>query len=147
MKKQTQILLLLVTLFTSNACKDKLDKSCDANFLEADVNGLLWQAMDVTGFKSVGTGGHITISAKANYGAIRQVVIQTPNDVSTGAYTLDPAVFVQSLVIYPGGYSADAGTLTITVHDTNAGIIKGTFDFVGLADGLDVKEGSFCVKY
>ncbi|MBN8679525.1 MAG: hypothetical protein J0M29_14945 [Chitinophagales bacterium] len=143
---KTTALFLTLFLLTGLACKDKLDKSCDANFLEADINNVFWQAEEVTGF-SFGVGGHITIQAKANFGQVREIVIQVPMVVTTGTYQLQTGVFLHSIVVIPGAFQAETGELTITVHDTTNKIIKGTFFFSTPSEGLTVEAGSFCAKY
>lgn len=128
------------------ACKDKLDKSCDANFLEADVNNIPWKAQEVTAL-GTGPGGHISIASMADFGTLRQINIQVPIDVSVGTFQLQTGVFVQSIIVGPGGFQAENGELSITVHDTDAKILKGTFFFSLPSEGLSVEAGSFCVKY
>lgn len=141
-------LALLFGLFALlNGCKDKLDKSCDANFLQADVNGLLWEAQEVTAFKAMGQGGNLTVQAKSAAGEVRELSIQMPNDVTPGTYQLRMDVFTHSIIVYPGAFFPESGELVITVHDTATGVLKGTFAFALPSENLSVQEGSFCVQY
>lgn len=135
--------LLLLLLLSGLACKDKVDKSCDANFLEADVNNIPWKAQEVTAL-GTGPGGHISIGSMADFGTLRQINIQVPLDVSVGTFQLEYGV---SIFVLPGGFQAENGELTITVHDTDAKILKGTFFFSLPSEGLSVEAGSFCVRY
>jgi hypothetical protein len=131
--------LLLLTVF---ACKEKLDLSCDANFLEADVNGLQWDAMKVVGFKSA----QYTVSAEANYGTLRQLDFKLPANIKTGDFDLAPTAGT-GVIVYPGGFFADGGKLNLTVVDTVEHILKGSFELSADFGNLIVKDGSFCVKY
>lgn len=149
MKLKSLIPCLL--LLTGFACKEKLDPSCDANFLEADVNGLQWDATTVKGFKG-GIGGQISISAEANYGDVRMITFGLPCDIGTGDYdlTLIPGVWDYGAYIYPkngGAYYSEAGKMNVTVHDTSARILKGSFEFIADGGNAVIKEASFCVKY
>jgi hypothetical protein len=145
------LVLLFILSLAMPACKEKIDTSCDANFLEADVNGLLWEAMTVKGFK-FGTGGQISISAEADYGDTRMITFGLPCDIKTGDYdlTLTPGVWDYGAYIYPksgGTYYSEAGNMNVTVHDTSARILKGTFEFVAASGDANISKGSFCVKY
>ena len=135
-------LLPFLLLLTGFACKEKLDRSCDANFLEADVNGLPWDAMEIIGFKSA----HFSISAKANYGTLRQLDFNLPGDIKTGNFDLAPTAG-SGVIVYPGAFFADGGNLNLTVVDTAERILKGTFELSAESGNLIVKDGSFCVKY
>lgn len=139
--KQLSLLTLLL-LLTALACKEKLDTSCDVNFLEADVNGLQWDAMKVTGFRS----SQYTVSAEADYGTLRQLDFKLPGDIKTGDFDLAPTAGT-GVIVYPGGFFADGGKLNLTVVDTAEHILKGTFELSAESGNLIVKDGSFCVKY
>lgn len=128
------------------SCKDKLDKSCDVNFLEADVNNVSWHPPEISAFNS-GLGGNITIQAKANFGTMTEMSIQMFSNVKEGTYPLELGLFAQSIIAYPGAFQAETGQLTITVHDTAAHVLKGTFFFGIPSENLDVRDGSFCVTY
>ena len=140
--------LLFILSLALLACKEKIDTSCDTNFLEADVNGLLWEAMTVKGFKG-GIGGQISISAEANYGDVRMISFGLPCDIQTGDYdlTLTPGVWDYGAIIFPGAFWSEAGNMNVTVHNTSARILKGTFEFVAASGDANISKGNFCVKY
>lgn len=140
-------LLILMFGFVGMACKDHEDTVCETNFLEADVNGLLWEASDVTGFGIFSVGGHVNVIAKADYGTVQQIDIQMPVATSPGQYNVDSNNGPYYLIVYPGGIPSDAGQLNITVFDTTTRVIKGTFEFSADLGDLQMKNGEFCVKY
>lgn len=142
---KTLALILTLCLFAFSACKDKEDKGCDKSFLQADINKVLWEAteLSVTDF---GTGGNITLIAKANYGIVRELGIQVLDNTAPGTYDLQSGVFTQS-IFANGTFQAEIGQLTITENDTVGNVFKGTFFFGIPSEGLDVRAGSFCVSY
>ena len=129
-------------------CKDKLDVSCDANFLEADVNGIPWEATLVKGYKG-GIGGQISVTAEANYGTVMMITFGLPCDIKTGDYdlTLIPGTWDYGAYIYPGPFWSESGNMKVTVHDTTTRILKGTFEFVAASGDAYITKGSFCVTY
>lgn len=145
------VLLSLVFCLLGLTCKDKLDTSCDTNFLEADVNGYLWEAMTVKALKG-GIGSQISIIAEADYGDTKMITFGLPCDIKTGDYdlTLTPGVWDYGAYIYPksgGLFYSEAGNMNVAVHDTSTRILKGTFEFVAAFGDASVTKGSFCVKY
>ena len=143
---KTTALLFALLLTGIFACKDDVEKGCDANFLEAEVNNVLWQPPSVTAFNS-GPGGNLTIQAKADYGQVREIIIQMPSAVDVGDYPLQTGLFTQSIIVAPGAFQAEIGQLTISEHDKNAKVIRGTFYFSIPSENLEVLNGSFCAKY
>lgn len=141
-------ILFFVLALLQLGCKDKIDLSCDANFLEADVNGLPWVGTNVKGFKG-GIGSQISVSAELNYGDVRMITFGLPCDIKTGDYDLKltPGVWDYGAIIYPGAFWSEAGNMNVTVHDTDARILKGSFEFVAASGDVRVTKGSFCVKY
>jgi hypothetical protein len=143
---KTPILFFLMLLCTGLACKDKLDKSCASNFLEADVNNIPWQATEVSALNS-GPSGHVTVIAKADFGTVREISIQASGDVVPGTYALQTGVFTSSILVFPGGFQAESGQLIISVHEPASRVIKGTFSFGIPSENLQVLNGQFCATY
>jgi hypothetical protein len=117
-------------------------------FVENSVNGALTTLSDYSS---------IAITAVKNN--LETIGITIPLSLSTpGTYTNFSAIPVQDVIVGQYNlsstefYSSQSGSITITLHDTDANRIEGTFNFVAVpypsgGTGYEITEGSFGVTY
>lgn len=118
--------------------------------MTAKVNGTAWTAVSVFGLYA---NSSITVTANASNGTTIGLTI--PASATTGQ-TLTPLLFGPPSAQYnptPTTFkSADGGQIKITLHDKDAKVIKGTFNFIAVdvlgSDPSDnITEGTFVVTY
>lgn len=118
-----------------------------AGNLSCTVNGQFWGAnQELTASK----GTTLTINAKNNNGSSLSIIL---NDLDTGLYLINAdrnkAIFTESASSYLSSNS-NPGSLSITQHDVQKGVIKGSFQFIGrnaVGATRTITQGSFDLLY
>lgn len=120
--------------------------------MTAKVNGVSWTAASVFGLYSSMTSS-VTITANASNGST--IGLNIPISVKAGQ-TLTPSTFGTTRAQYNPTSStfkgADSGSITVTEHDKDAKVMKGTFNFIaedamGSGPKDTITNGSFVVTY
>lgn len=138
--------LFLTLCFIWADCKKNDEaEGCDVSFMEADINGSKWTALEV---KAIGLGnGPIHILGQAENGAAPVIKFDLPYDIKTGPYDLTQNYSLVFTSSTGGIYFPWKGVMNVSLHDTIANVIRGTFEFTTEPNDFIVNNGSFCVKY
>jgi len=93
------------------------------------------------------------VSVTAETSEEHTLLLQMPDDIAVGNYPLSYETAAQIMTYYGNGTDggeAMRGSLKIERHDTDTGLIKGSFHFEGeTSEGkpFSVKEGQFSLRY
>lgn len=137
--------------FTDIVYDDKIPPT-PGKTMTAKVNGTTWTAASVVGTYSSFTSS-VLITGNASNGTTIGLNIPT---TATAGQTLTPSAFGSVRAQYNPTSStyktADSGSITITEHDKDAKVMKGTFNFVavdpmGGGTSDNITAGSFVVVY
>lgn len=150
MNRFTFFTLLVSALCTVYASCKKNDEElgCDANFLEAEINGVKWTAPKVTALRP----WFYKILAEEENAGKPAIFFELRRELKPGTVdlTITPNVSYFGASFSPQGggtFFAESGTMNLAVLDTTARVMRGTFQFSASGNNYRITNGKFCVKY
>ena len=124
---------------------------CFSEFMTAKIDGVDFAANLVAGNVS----GDL-LKFQSDQSQERQMFFEVPKDVTLGTYDFvaDANFMARYAKLFEGEYETEAGTIEITLHDTDANKLAGTFQFTTVqydfgtpVDTVVISEGAFGVEY
>lgn len=140
--------LLVLCILWSNCKKNDEELGCDTNFLEAEINGVKWTAPKVTALRP----WFYKILAEEENAGKPAIFFELRRELKPGTVDLaiDPNVSFFGASFSPkegGTFFAESGTMNLSVLDTTARVMRGTFQFNANGNNYQIRNGKFCVKY